>query len=178
VPQRSGFSGKKQAKPRKPVLGYTWKSGELNAVQMLVSSAMMQVMVESLLLFLSLWGFCYGEFCSREEDTGRYGRVSASRLRANGALLSPLMASSHLFCALGTTSVHLKVRESRSLVPKRHQIKHLDLDFHLVREQGAGGSSPLSPITLLAYSKRFKQLSSNRRLSCFLGTVGTTEGSS
>ena len=32
-------------------------------------------------------------------------------------------------------------------------MKHLDFDFHLVRDQGDGGSNPLSPIALPPDSK-------------------------
>ncbi len=41
----------------------------------------------------------------------------------------------------GTT----KAREEGLFVPKRHQMKHLDFDLPLVRDQGVGGSNPLSP---------------------------------
>jgi len=33
----------------------------------------------------------------------------------------------------------------RCLAPKRHQHKHLDLDLFTFRDQGVGGSNPLSP---------------------------------
>jgi len=32
-----------------------------------------------------------------------------------------------------------------ALISKRHQMKHLDFDLLLVRDQGVGGSNPLSP---------------------------------
>ena len=46
---------------------------------------------------------------------------------------------------LGITSVQMGERKSSLFVPKRHQIKHLDFDLPLVRDQGVGGSNPLSP---------------------------------
>ena len=42
-------------------------------------------------------------------------------------------------------SVHFEERKSDLLAPKRHRMKHLDLDLPLVRDQGVGGSNPLSP---------------------------------
>ena len=49
------------------------------------------------------------------------------------------------FMKFGTTWVQLRERESGFLAPKRHQMKHLDFDLLIVRDQGVGGSNPLSP---------------------------------
>src|SRR2546423_10197764 len=46
---------------------------------------------------------------------------------------------------LGTT----EGEKERFVAPKRHQIKHLDFFYFLIRDQGVGGSNPLSPTILL-----------------------------
>jgi hypothetical protein len=48
----------------------------------------------------------------------------------------------------GTVSVQLSERKTSILLPKRHQIKHLELLVFIVRDQGVGGSNPLSPTNL------------------------------
>ena len=57
-------------------------------------------------------------------------------------------------------------------------MKHLDCDLLLVRDQGVGGSNPLSPTNLsLIYSVTYKD-SCALIFSSFFGTFGTTEGNS
>ena len=59
---------------------------------------------------------------------------------------------------LGTTSVQLCERKNGVVLPKRHQMKHLDFDLLLVRDQGVGGSNPLSPTNI---SRDFTSLRAN-----------------
>ena len=45
----------------------------------------------------------------------------------------------------GTRSVQLSERKRGTLLPKRHQIKHLEFVVSLVRDQGVGGSKSSLP---------------------------------
>jgi hypothetical protein len=69
-------------------------------------------------------------------------RTTASKCKIQNSDASAAFAVSPPFCDLGTTSVHLKVGEIPVFVPKRHQVKHLDLKFHLVRDQGGRTGLP------------------------------------
>ena len=72
--------------------------------------------------------------------------MSIVNIRAKRALPhNPFYLYCRLVVQLRYNSVHFDERKAGCLFPKRHQIKHLDLDLPLVREQGVGGSNPLSP---------------------------------
>jgi len=62
------------------------------------------------------------------------------------------------FC-FGTTSVQLSERNNGELFPKRHQVKHFGFCTFIVRDQGVGGSNPLSPTIFLSLFQTASQSS-------------------
>jgi hypothetical protein len=65
------------------------------------------------------------------------------------SLVLRALAASNRNPELGTSSVQLRERKSGVLVPKRHQNEALGFLTLIVRDQGVGGSNPLSPTNLL-----------------------------
>ena len=66
----------------------------------------------------------------------------------------------------GTTRYNWGEKKNGFLAPKRRQMKHLDCVLLLVRDQGVGGSNPLSPT--ISFSRLFSNLPAFTRFTSIL----------
>src|ERR1700733_12846445 len=72
-----------------------------------------------------------------------FGRFGERTIRTEESCNSRKWAA-----VFGTTSVQLNDGKNGLLIPKRHQSRHLECSSFIFRDQGVGGSNPLSPSNL------------------------------
>jgi len=86
-----------------------------------------------------------GFFQAGQKSASRKLNPTAIQLSETCPRPSPQHQAPTGFPTFGTISVQLSERKSGTLLPTRHQTKHLRFCSFIVRDQGVGGSNPLSP---------------------------------